>query len=770
MFSKKKQRPRLNSRSDRTRAGWLKLRSRRLTLEALEPRQMLSGTPVSTGGLVFHVVDDATANVSYQYNTSGSQQGSATLVAANAAPRGVVSVASADKTWIIDANRNVYVYNTAGTLLGSWSAGSLATNATPEGIATDGNDIWIVDSKSDKVFRYAGAASRLSGSQTVTSSFSLNSSNTNPKDIVTDGAALWTVDDGSRTDRVFKYSLTGSLVGSWTIDSANKAPTGITFDPMNVHDMWIVDSSTDRIYEYVGAASRTAGSQVATTSLALGTNDKTPQGIALVHGPSAETPLDISWVRQFGSAGDDRARGGAVDSAGNAYVSGQTDGSLAVANPNGGTTPFLAKYDTNGNPVWVTQQTPIAGVNYSGLAANVSGSTNVFQVISPERDASGTFVSGASLASYDTSGSLQWTTPLPTSEDVFSVTSDAGYSYMSSYAGSTIHVRKFEVGTGTIIWDRTFDTGGTTNTSGISADGLGSIYVSAYTYGSAIGANAGLADGILAKFTSSGDLVWAREFGTVGYDFAFNVSADMLGSVFVSGGVYASQDALNAGDQDMFLTKFDAAGNLQWTRQLGTTANDQSSSPWADNLGNVYLTGASQGALGGPNQGGFDIVTMKYDSSGKMMWTKQYGTSGNDVGGANKLDLSGNLYIVGRTNASWGGPNAGGDDVLLIKLSAPGGSNASSSQNSLSLVRSTGSTTANSTSRQNAAVLSATNVLSSTDAAQKLSLLQAIHEGEMGKTTTSQFSASCRAVDAALAQGIGEKWSDLLDEVLESVS
>ncbi len=49
----------------------------------------------------------------------------------------------------------------------------MANSATPEGIATDGTDVWIVDSKSDKVFRYAGAASRLSGSQNAASSFSL---------------------------------------------------------------------------------------------------------------------------------------------------------------------------------------------------------------------------------------------------------------------------------------------------------------------------------------------------------------------------------------------------------------------------------------------------------------------------------------------------------------------------------------------------------------------------------------------------------------------
>ena len=86
----------------------------------------------------------------------------------------------------------------------------MASNATPEGIATDGRDIWIVDSKSDKVFRYADAASRLSGSQNAASSFNLNSGNTNPKDIVTDGVSLWTVDDGTGSKDSTKSSSTPS--------------------------------------------------------------------------------------------------------------------------------------------------------------------------------------------------------------------------------------------------------------------------------------------------------------------------------------------------------------------------------------------------------------------------------------------------------------------------------------------------------------------------------------------------------------------------------
>ena len=179
----------------------------------------------------------------------------------------------------MDANKKVYVYNTSGGLLGSWTAGTLASNATVEGIATNGTDVWIVDAKQDKVYKYTSAASRLSGSQNAASSFSLNSSNTSPKDIVTDGTNLWVVNDTS-TDKVFKYTLSGSLVGSWTITGAGSSPTGITLDPTSGGNLWIVDSGTDRVYQFDNAAGRTSGSQSPSTSFALAAGNTNPQGIA----------------------------------------------------------------------------------------------------------------------------------------------------------------------------------------------------------------------------------------------------------------------------------------------------------------------------------------------------------------------------------------------------------------------------------------------------------------------------------------------------------
>ena len=227
----------------------------------------------------FYVVNDASADQTYRYGAPGNSLGSSALTTGNTSPRGVASNAAGTTFWVADANRKVYVYNTSGGFLGSWTAGTLSSTAQVEGITTNGTDVWIVDNKTDKVFKYTAAAGLLSGSLNSSSSFNLNNSNRDAKGIVTDGISIWVIND-STTDKVFKYSLAGALLGSWTIDAANSSPTGLTIDPNNVSNIWTVDSVTKKVYQYTAAASLTSGSQSAASTFALASGNSNPQDIA----------------------------------------------------------------------------------------------------------------------------------------------------------------------------------------------------------------------------------------------------------------------------------------------------------------------------------------------------------------------------------------------------------------------------------------------------------------------------------------------------------
>jgi hypothetical protein len=227
----------------------------------------------------FYVVNDAMANQTFEYTSNGSPVENYALNSGNTAPRGVASTIARNKVWVVDANRKVYVYDASGSLLGSWTAGTLASNAIVEGITTNGTDIWIVDARSDKVFKYANAASRLSGTQNAATSFNLTSGNKSPKDIVTDGMHLWVVNDAAQ-DKVFKYTLSGAIVGRWMITGGGGAPTGITLDPGAPSHLWIVDNNTNRVEQYSNSVGRTSGAQTAASSFALAVGNTAPQGIA----------------------------------------------------------------------------------------------------------------------------------------------------------------------------------------------------------------------------------------------------------------------------------------------------------------------------------------------------------------------------------------------------------------------------------------------------------------------------------------------------------
>ena len=227
------------------------------------------------GSTKFYVVDGASRN-KYGYDANGVLTGQAKLNKEDSGSRGIAISKDGSTTWVIDKDAVVFVYNSAGSLIGSWKANGIDK---PEGIATDDNNIWIVDRETDKVSLFAGAATRKSGQITATSSFALNNKNLNAMDIATDGSHLWVIND-TGVDQIFRYSTSGVLQGNWKLDARNTSPTGLTIDPNHVDHIWVVDSGSDAVYQYDSATTRLSGSQNASTVFALAAGNTYAQGIA----------------------------------------------------------------------------------------------------------------------------------------------------------------------------------------------------------------------------------------------------------------------------------------------------------------------------------------------------------------------------------------------------------------------------------------------------------------------------------------------------------
>ena len=115
-----------------------------------------------------------------------------------------------------------------------------------------------------------------------------------------------------------------------------------------------------------------------------------------------------------------------------------------------------------------------------------------------------------------------------------------------------------------------------------------------------------------------------------------------------------------------------AEGIVDWTRQLGTAANDVTRGIATDSSGNAYVTGFTKGDLDGDldgtNAGESDLFVVNYDSAGDRKWTQQLGTSRDDEAMGIATDSSGNVYVTGLTDGALDGTRAGQLDLFVMKL------------------------------------------------------------------------------------------------------
>src|SRR5207237_442330 len=110
-------------------------------------------------GAKFFVVDDS-SKATFKYAADGSAITSNALNKSDSKPRGIASNATGTIQWVIDQGGMVFVYDNNGGLLGQWQPQNVGK---PEGIAVWGNDLWIVDPNSDRVYAFSGGANLRTG-------------------------------------------------------------------------------------------------------------------------------------------------------------------------------------------------------------------------------------------------------------------------------------------------------------------------------------------------------------------------------------------------------------------------------------------------------------------------------------------------------------------------------------------------------------------------------------------------------------------------------
>jgi len=246
----------------------------------------------------------------------------------------------------------------------------------------------------------------------------------------------------------------------------------------------------------------------------------------------------------------------------------------------------------------------------------------------------------------------------------------------TSAGASDLFVASFDAG-GQRQWVRQFGGRGADHATGVAVDAQGDAYVSGFTSNRLPTADSvGAGDAFLAKLGPDGTLLWLRQFGTSGADYARSVAVDATGNVFVGGDTNGTSpgNVSSGGDGDAFVAKFDASGDLVWLRQFGSTAADKITAVATDARGDVLAAGTTGGSL--PTNralGGSDAFIVKLDGNGARVWLRQYGSQGADYAYAVAVDRSGGAFTTGFTYGSMpGNASSGNIDGFLAHFDANG--------------------------------------------------------------------------------------------------
>lgn len=264
-------------------------------------------------------------------------------------------------------------------------------------------------------------------------------------------------------------------------------------------------------------------------------------------------------------------------------------------------------------------------------------------------DASGIYAGGwvnrgpggdAFVAKMGSAGGLQWMKSFGTSGDdlTYAVASDATGVYAAGDQDYRAFLRKYDPG-GALLWERVLSYSWVGRATAVASTGA-AVYL-------AVAANS---DFLLERYSTDGALVFSKPFGTTSGAIPFGIAVGE-GAVFLVGYTDGALPGYTLqGFRDAFVVKYDLDGNVLWFRQFGTTSSDEAFAVAVDATG-IYITGDTTGAFANAtNAGRSDIFVRKYDLAGQERWTSQFGDMGMDEAYSISADAAG-LYVGGSSYA-----------------------------------------------------------------------------------------------------------------------
>ncbi|MBN2477368.1 MAG: cadherin-like domain-containing protein [Pirellulales bacterium] len=358
---------------------------------------------------------------------------------------------------------------------------------------------------------------------------------------------------------------------------------------------------------------------------------------------------NLLWARTFGGVEDDVAFGVAVDDNLNVYVTGSFRDTVDFdpghrvfeLTSAGESDVFVARLDRYGDFLWARRFGGVGPDTALGLALDQAG--NIY-----------------------TAGSFYGIADFDPGKRVFE---------LASAGEADAFIAKLDC-SGNFGWARSFGGGEFDEATGIAVGDDGHVRVTGHFRGtadfnpvSAVAAqrsSVGLSDVFLSAFTDTGELIWVETLGGIADDLPDGVAVDQDGNSYVAGAFQGvlDFDAVNPeatlisdGDYDIFVSKYDAAGGLLWTRRVGGQGIDRANSVALDHRGHVLLTGLFEGMVDfDPSDGQYlvnshgrgDLFSLKLEQDGDFRSARSFGgPSGNEEGFGIVVNRAGVVYITG---------------------------------------------------------------------------------------------------------------------------
>jgi len=221
---------------------------------------------------------------------------------------------------------------------------------------------------------------------------------------------------------------------------------------------------------------------------------------------------------------------------------------------------------------------------------------------------------------------------------------------------------------GVLKWHTFLGSASDGSSKGIAVDTSGNVYVAGWSgpWGTPINPNPGGVDAFLAKLNSSGVLQWHTFMGSYeDFDYIRGIALDTSGNVYVAGGsevTWGWPVNSHTGDSDVFAAKLNSSGVRQWHTFMGSASSDSGTGIAVDGSGNVYVLGDSNATWGTPvnahagKAGKENAFVAKLNSRGVRQWNTFMGSETGDLGWAIAVDTIGNVYVEGMSGDTWGTP------------------------------------------------------------------------------------------------------------------